>query len=108
MCPMATKRSRKAPARQKFSREYKIEAVRLCADGTKTVAMVAKELGIDPHQLYRWRRQIEKNGVTAFPGNGNISSHDEEVHRLRRELKRVTEERDFLKKATAFFAKESR
>jgi transposase len=105
---MATKRSRKAPARQKFSREYKIEAVRLCADGTKTVAMVAKELGIDPHQLYRWRRQIEKNGVTAFPGNGNISSHDEEVHRLRRELKRVTEERDFLKKATAFFAKESR
>lgn len=107
MCPMATKRSRK-PVRQKFNREYKIEAVRLSSDGTKTVAMVAKELGIDPHQLYRWRRQLERDGVTAFPGNGTIASHDEEVHRLRRELKRVTEERDFLKKATAFFAKESR
>ena len=105
---MATKRSRKPQGRQKYSREYKIEAVRLSADGTKTVAEVAKELGIDPHQLYRWRRQLVKDGVTAFPGNGNINSHDEEVHRLRRELKRVTEERDFLKKATAFFAKESR
>jgi transposase len=105
---MATKRSRKAPVRQKFTREYKIEAVRLSADGTKTVAMIAKELGIDPHQIYRWRRQLEKGGVTAFPGNGTVGSHDEEVHRLRRDLKRVTEERDFLKKATAFFAKESR
>jgi transposase len=105
---MATKRSRKTTTRQKFSREYKIEAVRLSADGTKTVAMVAKELGINPNQLYRWRRQLEQGGVTAFPGNGMIASQDEEVHRLRRELKRVTEERDFLKKATAFFAKESR
>jgi len=95
---MATKRSRKKPVRQKFSREYKIEAVRLSADGTRTIAMVAKELGIDPHQLYRWRRQFERSGVAAFPGNGNVSSHDEEVHRLRRELKRVTDERDFLKR----------
>jgi transposase len=105
---MATKEPRKPQSRQKFTREYKIEAVRLCADGTKSVARVAQELGIRPDQLYRWRRKFEESGTTAFPGNGKISSHDEEVHRLRRELKRVTEERDFLKKATAFFAKESR
>jgi transposase len=105
---MATKGSRKPQSRQKFSREYKIEAVRLSADGTKSVATVAAELGIRRDQLYRWRRQFEKGGTTAFPGNGTVGSHDEEVHRLRREIKRVTEERDFLKKATAFFAKESR
>jgi len=105
---MATKGSRKPQSRQQFTREYKIEAVRLSADGTKSVAMVAKELGIRADQLYRWRRQFEREGATAFPGKGTIGSHDEEIHRLRREIKRVTEERDFLKKATAFFAKESR
>lgn len=104
---MATKRS-KPRKRQRFTREYKIEAVRLSSDGTKSVAEVAKALGIRADQLYEWRRQFAKDGVAAFPGNGTVSSHDEEVHRLRRELKRVTEERDFLKKATAFFAKESR
>ena len=105
---MATKRSGKPQSRHQFTREYKIEAVRLSADGTKSVAIVAKELGIRPDQLYRWRRQFERDGSAAFPGNGTIGSHDEEIHRLRREIKRVTEERDFLKKATAFFAKESR
>jgi len=105
---MATKGSRKPGSRQQFSREYKIEAVRLSADGTKSVAAVANELGISANQLYRWRRQFERDGTTAFPGNGTIGSHDEELHRLRREIERVTEERDFLKKATAFFAKESR
>jgi len=105
---MATKGSRAPQSRQQHTREYKIEAVRLCAEGTKSVAAVANELGISAGQLYRWRRQFERDGTTAFPGNGKVSSHDEEVHRLRREIKRVTEERDFLKKATAFFAKESR
>ena len=64
---MATKRSRKAPVRQKFTREYKIEAVRLSAEGTKTVAMIAKELGIDPHQIYRWRRQLEEGRRHRLP-----------------------------------------
>lgn len=94
--------------RQRFTREYKLEAVRLSAEGTKSVATVAAELGIDAHQLYRWRRAFERSGVAAFPGNGKINSQDEELHQLRRKLKQVTEERDFLKKATAFFAKESR
>ncbi|HEY6620325.1 MAG TPA: transposase [Steroidobacteraceae bacterium] len=100
---MATRRSRKAQGRQRFSREYKIEAVGLCAEGSKTVAVVAEELGIDPHQFYRWRRQFEKNGVTAFSANGSVGSHDEEVHRLRRELKRVSEERDFVNKDHSLF-----
>jgi transposase len=102
-------RQRAKPAkRQKFTREYKLEAVRLSLEGTKSVAVVAAELGIDAHQLYRWRRAFEVSGAAAFPGNGKINSQDEELHQLRRKLKQVTEERDFLKKATAFFAKESR
>ncbi len=65
-------------------------------------------LGIPANQLHRWRRQHADRGLAAFPGNGKINSHDEELHRLRRELRQVTEERDFLKKATVFFAKTSR
>lgn len=98
----------KKPKRQQFSPEYKLEAVRLSSEGTRTVAAVAADLGIAANQLHRWRRQHAENGVDAFPGSGKISSQDEELHRLRNELKRVTEERDFLKKATAFFAKTSR
>jgi transposase len=94
--------------RQQYSPEYKLEAVRLSNEGTRTVAAVAADLGIAANQLHRWRRQHAQNGVHAFPGNGKVNSHDEELHHLRRELKRVTEERDFLKKATAFFAKTSR
>lgn len=95
-------------ARQQFTREYKLEAVRLSNEGTKTISAVAEDLGIRANQLHRWRRQFATNGLAAFPGNGKVNSHDEELHQLRRDLKRVTEERDFLKKATAFFAKESR
>jgi transposase len=100
--------STKQRKRQAYTREYKIEAVRLSSEGTKTVAEVALDLGLTRQQLYQWRREFAKGGVVAFPGNGNINSADEEVRRLQRDLKRVTEERDFLKKATAFFAKESR
>ena len=65
---------------------------------------MAAGLGIAANQLHPWRRQHAENSVHAFPGNGKINSRDEELHRLRNDLKHVTEERDFLKKATAFFA----
>lgn len=99
---------KQAKTRQRFTREYKLEAVRLCSDGTRSVAQVAEDLGIRADQLYKWRREFDSSGHAAFPGNGKISSQDEELHRLRREVRRLTEERDFLKKATVFFAKESR
>ena len=100
--------SSKRLKRETYTREYKLEAVRLSSEGTRPVAEVAANLGLTAEQLYRWRREFAKSGITAFPGNGKVGSADEELHRLRRDLKRVTEERDFLKKATAFFAKESR
>ncbi len=93
--------------RRKFSREFKLEAVRLATSGDRTVAQVARQLGIRADLLHKWERQTRLKG-DAFPGNGKLSAQDDEIRRLRRELALVREERDILKKATAFFAKESR
>ncbi len=79
-----------AQARAKFTAEYKTEAVRLCNDGTRSVAEVADALGIRTDQLYRWRRAMADHQRDAFPGSGKLQSRDEEVHHLRRDLKRVT------------------
>jgi len=94
--------------RQQHSREYKIEAVRLVINSGRSVATIAGELGIRADQLYRWRREFSQSADEAFRGNGVMRSEDDEIARLRRELKRVTDERDFLKKTAAYFAKESR
>ncbi len=94
---MGRKPAKTPSKRQKFTPEFKLEAVRLSSEGTRTIAAVAADLGIPANQLHRWRRQHAERGLSAFPGNGKISSHDEELHRLRRELRQVTEERDFLK-----------
>jgi transposase len=98
--------------RRVFTPEFKIEAVRLATGSEKPLSQVARELGIRPDMLRTWRRQAQSRaGLVSgdvFPGNGKLSSQEEEVRRLRRELERVTQERDFLKKATVYFAKESR
>lgn len=97
-----------ATKRQRHTREYKIEAVRLATMGDKPVSVVADELGIRADALYRWKRELQLEPAEAFRGNGVLRAPDEELARLRRELKRVTEERDFLKKTAAYFAKESK
>ena len=93
-------------SRRRYTAEFKAEAVRLVATSGKPVAQISRELGINEQTLYRWRRQ-----ATSSDGNGvepDRFGQQEEVRRLRRELERVTEERDILKKATAFFASQSR
>lgn len=94
--------------RKKFTREFKIEAVQLLEDGDRTVAELAEDLGIHPNTLYRWRTQFLEDGDEAFPGHGKLKASDDEMRRLRRELARVREERDILKKAVAFFAREGK
>jgi len=98
--------------RRQFSREFKLEAVRLASEGNKPLAQVARELGVRSTMLRTWKRQAEaRAGFAAadvFPGNGKLVSQDEELRRLRRELAIVREEREILKKAAAFFASESR
>ena len=71
-----------------------------------TLQQVATDLGINANMLGRWRKQIRANGENAFPGQGH--ARDQELMKLRRELARVKKERDFLKEAAAFFAKESK
>ncbi len=101
-----------ATTRRQFTREFKFEAVRLTKESGKSQAQVARELGIRSDMLRAWKRQVEgRAGFTAeevFPGNGKQPNQDEELQRLRRENERLRQERDFLKKAAAYFAKESR
>lgn len=97
-----------ASTRQKFPREYKIEAVRRVVEGGEGVAAIARDLGIRADTLYGWVRSFKAQPAEAFPGNGKLTSQDEEIRKLRRELAATREERDILKKATVFFAKESR
>ena len=93
-------------SRRKFSDEYKREAVRLATQPGVTKSQVGQELGINANMLGRWCRDFEENGVAAFPGQGK--PRDEEMALLKRELARVKKERDFLKEAAAFFARESK
>ena len=94
--------------RRRFPKEFKLEAVQLARESKKSVAEVARDLGVAPSVLHQWIQQLEvRDPAQAFPGQGNVPAAEDEVRRLRRELDRVTQERDFLKKAAAFFARES-
>ena len=90
--------------RRKYSAEFKQEAVALANDPGVTQSQIAGELGINANMLGRWSRECEDSGVQAFGGQGR--PRDEEMAALKRELARVKKERDFLKEAAAFFAKE--
>ena len=95
--------------RQTFSGEFKLEAVRLMEEGKKTPAELARELGIRRNQLYKWKEKTDKQGCSAFPGSGrrlSSGTQAEEISKLKRELERVKEENEILKKAAAFFARE--
>lgn len=93
--------------RQTFTQTFKAEAVRLLEQSGKPAAEVARELGVRRNQLYKWQTQITAQGPHAFPGSGRQPKPASDVARLKRELARVTEERDILKKAVAFFTKGS-
>ena len=94
-----------AECRRKFSDEFKREAVRLSYAPDRTVGEVASDLGIDRTVLQRWRALMKAAGSETMPRKSKPKSSDEEIQELRRELARVTEEREILKKALAFFAK---
>ncbi|GHG12589.1 transposase [Deinococcus piscis] len=95
--------------RVKYSREFKLEAIRLASEPDQSVPKVARDLGISDSSLYGWIRQEKKAGERAFPGKGkqNLTEEQAEIKRLRRELEIARQERDVLKKAVAFFAKEN-
>ena len=91
--------------RRKFSEEFKREAVGLTRQPDANVSQIAQDLGVNANLLWRWRRELDMHGKKSFPGAG--VARDEEIVALKRELARVKKERDFLRDAAAFFAKES-
>ena len=90
-----------------YPREFKLEAVRLLRTGEKPVAQVARELGVKRTLLYRWQEAQATEGDAAFRGTPGRKP-SAEVARLKRELAVVQEERDILKKAAAYFARDLR
>jgi transposase len=96
-----------ARKRRSYTREFKIEAVKLVTEQGYSVAEAARSLGLHETLLRSWKQALQDEGDQAFPGKGNLSPFEEEIHRLRAENKRLLMERDILKKATAFFAREA-
>lgn len=92
--------------RRYFSREFKLEAVRLVRDRGMTVRQAAADLGLHENVLRRWVKDFAADAKQAFPGRGRMRPDDAEVARLRRALAKAQTERDILKKALAYFAKE--
>ena len=91
---------------RKYDREFKLEAVRMAQEEGTTAVEVEQRLGIGKGMISRWKRQLAQQGEGAFPGKGHLCGRDEESRQLKRELGRVTRERDILKKALAIFSEE--
>ena len=84
--------------RRQYTREFKLEAVRLVEESDRSKAQIARELGIHESLLKRWKAQLEgRPQAEAFPGNGKLSAAEEEIRRLRRELEQAKQENAFLK-----------
>lgn len=92
--------------RRKYTAEFKREAVKMSEEREGSVADVARELGIKPNLLYRWRQERMIEGAAAYPGQGKIRASEKEMHDLKKELARVKQERDILKKALSIFSKD--
>ena len=93
--------------RRKFTREFKLEAVHLIRDRGVSVAQASVDLGVHQSQLRDWAKKFAEDPQYAFPGNGQMKPEQLEIARLKREVIKLKAERDILKKAAAYFAKES-
>lgn len=92
--------------RRNYSREFKIEAVKMVLAGGISVAQVARDLGVNENLIHSWKRKFLENGELSE--SSKLTPDQKEIRRLRLELERVRQEREILKKAAAYFAKESR
>ena len=92
--------------KKRYSAEFKREALRRANENGVTDTLVAEELGFSTRQLRCWRDEAKEDGDNAFPGHGN--ARDKEMMLLKRKLAKVEQERDFLKEAAAYFARESK
>ena len=96
-----------ARARRTYTPEFKAEAVRLVTEQGYSVAEAARSLGLRENLIRNWKQAMPGKVKHAFPGQGKLPAVEEELRRLRAENQRLLAERDILKKAAAFFAKEA-
>ncbi len=96
-----------AKPRRTFTPEFKAEAVKLVTEQGYSIAEAARTLGVHDNQIRLWKQAFQDQGSQAFPGQGQPPAVEEELRRLRADNKRLAMERDILKKAAAFFAKEA-
>src|SRR5262249_30201017 len=93
--------------RRTYTAEFKAEAVKLVTEQGYSVAEAARSLGVSENLIRNWKQALLDQGDHAFPGRGNLAPQEQELARLRAENKRLVAERDILKKAAAFFAREA-
>jgi len=93
--------------RKSYSKQFKMDAVKLVTDDGYKISEAARNLEIHPNLLGKWKNQYAAENNQAFPGKGHMTPEKEELHRLRKENQRLRMEHEILKKAAAFFAKES-
>ena len=93
--------------RRKFSREFKLEAVKLVVERGVGIAQAARDLDLHVNVLRKWVREQAADPQQAFPGKGQMKPEQLEIERLRREVAKLKAERDILKKAAAYFARDS-
>jgi transposase len=89
---------------RQYSRDFKVEAVRLLETSGKSASQLERELGIGKGNLLRWKREFAADGEDAFPGQGRLTPEQERLRHLERENKILRQERDILKKAIAIFS----
>ncbi len=94
--------------RKKYDAAFKLEATRLVIEEGRKVSEVERNLDISRGTLARWVREKKTDPEDAFPGKGRLKAKDEEIRRLRLELKRTQDERDIIKKALAYFAEDQK
>jgi transposase len=94
--------------RRRFDAQFKHDALRLVQENNRKISDIARDLGIRPELLYRWKSEQSADPEHAFPGKGHMKPDEEYVRRLERELAQARAERDILKKALAYFSKNER
>lgn len=90
--------------RKRFEKDFKISAVKMVLEGKQTLVSIAREIGINSNTLQNWKQDYLRDKEDAFPGKGYQTPLEAENTRLKKELAKVTQQRDFLKKAAAYFA----
>ncbi len=91
--------------RKTYDKEFKLSAVKMIVEGGMSLSRVSRDLGINENSLHKWKKDYLSDQQNAFPGKGRLKPEEEELRKLKKQLSRVTMERDILKKAIGYFTK---